>query len=229
MHASRINFKPGERFLVFLRPEAGFLRTMFDNHEWCERILSGQHRTADFPEGLSEADRIAFVRLAPGRDYDPKAYARMLQTTSLADMRDLGSLRYSASVLKGLRRHPDPGIRAGACVALASEFNGSNTCVFEDWEKYGVSLSKGTVWVTQLKGTKGKDFVLRELAGFPMEGLYSWEAKDISVELEYLAEDEDPAVRRLACRALLRNFPSLVPKACPGEHRRAPKSAMGPR
>lgn len=214
MHDVRIDFVVGGRFLVFLRPEAGYWRTMFDDHERYERIWSGRHRTVDLPTGDPwglEGNRIAYVMVTPGQDFDAEVFARELQFLSPYRLSEYATLRYSVILFKQLRQHSDRRIRTAACAALADDFYGFGLCGAEEPRNVKRKFDDPT------RAKIRRDHLISELElqlRSPLEGMFSTHWSDQIVRLQYVAEEGDTTARTLACKVLARDLPTSLPKHC---------------
>lgn len=221
---------PEARYVVFLREDAGVLRTMADPDGDELRVHSGLHDTADLPDPRSTAARImpcvdgqlqpatlagmqiAYVLLTPGRNSDPDSLAQHLDV-DVAMLWPRAPAEYVVWLLKQLQKNDDRRVRDRACIALAEHpaGAGADSCLVE--------VAKGPD--PELRRRANEILAVHERnTGTLVETLKRWPAflspdvADLAARLNLLAGHRNEQVRSLACKALRSFFPACSFPKC---------------
>lgn len=195
--------RTGSRYIVFLREDGGYLRTMADVTAPEIPVLTGPHDQLVAPgDGSLPPDprmEILVATLVPTAEYDPAFAATIPRTESV--IREFVRPVDTALVLRGLLAHPDPDIQAQACLVLARRFRYRDPCLLKLIESKDERVrGQAGIWMTGR--TEGGKELLRALKEDPLSLSISREVEDLPGEIGLLTFDWDPEVRHQACMTL---------------------------
>jgi hypothetical protein len=220
---------PKERCVVFLREEAGLLRTMADLDRSEIPVYSGLHSTSDLPDARSVAARVmpcvhsqlggdsltamrvAYVALTPGQNSAPELL--------IAGVRNVGKLwsmapsPYVVWLLRQLQTNRDRGVRDEACIALAESpaGAGADQCLLQVANGPDSERAKRALNLLRVH-EQDRVRLVETLKGWP--GSLSPDVVDLAGRLELLTSHKNQEVRHLACRALGNLFPACAHGGC---------------
>lgn len=220
--------RPESRYVLFLREDAGVLRTMADPDGDELQMHSGLHDTADLPDPRSTAERImpcvheqvdegrlvgmrvAYVVLTPGRRFNPESMAQHLEG-DLGKVWSRAPLQYVALLLKELQSNGDAGVRAAACIALAEYAPGDNACLVDLAKGPDAALRKRAEERLRVHDENIPRLIERlKMAPHSL----SPDVVDLAGRLELLTTHRNDRVRSLACKALRNFFPTCSFPEC---------------
>jgi hypothetical protein len=209
-------FQPSYRYAVFLREDAGVLRTMADLTEPNIRIRSGRHAnfiaTPEHPARRDPGTAIAALALTPSGDHE-KGFA-----TGIEDAYDRLMLIARpwelARFLRRLLTHADLEIRERACLALSIHYSYSDPCFEGLLESSDPEIKQqASIWAPRKRASEqGLPAALKE---DPISLSISRRVEDLPGDLELFSFDRDAGVRLQACDALRRLFPARTFPNCP--------------
>jgi hypothetical protein len=203
---------PGRRYVVFLREEAGVLRTMADLAPPKIQVLSGRHdqiATGKSPSDLGRA--ILHIALTPTGDYD-KVFASGIQQT-VSSILEFVAPSDLARSLRILLTHPDRAIQDQACLTIAREFRYRDPCLPKLLNANDPAIQQQARLWMQGRQESGHE-LLTLLRDNPLALSASGKVEDLASDLETFTWDWDAEVRKQACATLRRLFPAGRPTNC---------------
>lgn len=210
-------FHPGSRYVVFLRDDGGILRTMADLTEPNIRIRSGRHNT--LPLSLDDAPRrdpgavIATAALTPSADHVEGFAEGMADTYGRLGL--IVPDGYIARLLRALLANPDQATRERACLTLSFHYSYRDPCFSNLLDSKDPEVRQQASVLAPAKRASPQR-LLSELSIAP-DSINAPEFLDpLADELELFTFDLDFAVRRQACIAVHRIFPSRQFPQCKG-------------
>lgn len=220
--------RPESSYVLFLREDAGVLRTMADPDGDELQTHSGFHDTADLPDPRSTAERImpcvheqvdegrlvgmrvAYVALTPGRGFNPESMAQHLEG-DLGKVWSRAPLQYVALLLKKLQSNGDAGVRAAACITLAEHAPGGDACLVDVAKGPDAALRKRAEQRLRVDDENIPRLIERlKMAPHSL----SPDVVDLAGRLELLTTHRNDRVRSLACKALRNFFPTCSFPEC---------------
>lgn len=196
--------RPGQRYIVSLREEAGILRSWTDATQLKIEVHSGSHNQKDLPLDAGPEAVIAYLLLTPGTDYDRKMFARTLDWPPYGDPETVNML------LKKLEDSPDREIADYACVTTAEVFAHRPPCLKRCLESPDIHIRK----TSEFYLTSDSVNLLLDLQKDPAV-LFAKQWSDyITQMLAIYAEDVRPEVRQAACTALRGYSPPRAVAVC---------------
>jgi len=204
----RMWFEPGERYVVFLREDGGYLRTMADLTGPNIRIPSGRHQKLPVSSDASQmgdpAVTIATAALTPAADH-VEGFANSIQDTFNRLLLITTPSRL-ARLLRPLLTNPDRETSERACLALSINFSYRDPCFAKLLDSADpVVKQQASIWASRKRG--GEQRLLSLLRDDPISLSISGTVGDLAGDLELFIFDQDVAVRHQACLALHRLFP----------------------
>lgn len=150
----------GGRAVYFLRTDKNNLRAFNDYTYTHLRLWSGRHENAGI-QGNSMEERLVWLMITPGQDMDGEAFAETLRMQVIYGYGLAPQHRIFREILS-LLDHPNPLVQAGACLAVAWNFSGRNSCL---QQPYITSAPKSLSWAIEgaRNTSKQREDVLRRV------------------------------------------------------------------
>jgi hypothetical protein len=217
------------RYVVFLREEAGVLRTMADPDGREIQVHTGWHDSSDLPDPRSTAARImpcvheelgagdpigmrvAYVLLTPGKDFNPQLLAEYL-FIDVGRLLSNAPAQYVVWLLRQLQTSSEKTVRDAACIALAEYFPGADVCLTDLLNRADPTSRKRANELLNIHD-RNAPTLIASLKSSP--ALLSRDTVDLAAKLQTLASHRDQQVRSLACRNLRNFFPACSFAECP--------------
>jgi len=199
--------------IVFLREEAGLLRTVADVNEPVLEYHTGRHLQARLPVSppspqtsgkwveYPTGDAVAYILLTPGEGCDNAVFARTMPLT-VSSLFHFARTGYVVELLRRLQQNPDAGIRRAACDELVSQYRMCDACI-ERLERSPDQASRdlGAALAKRAKADEGA--VIQGLENHPFEFADEYsDFGDFKGALSRFATDRRPKVRQRACQVL---------------------------
>ena len=204
---------PGSRHIVFLREEAGLLRTIVDVNEPDLEYHTGKHLQADLPlyppsQQTSgkwvehpAGDALAYIMLTPGEGSDNAAFAKTLPL-AVSSLFHFARTGYVVELLRRLQHNREAGIQRAACDELVRQYMLDDACI-EQLQRSSDQSSRelGAALAKRAKADEMR--VIQGLEERPLEFADGYsDFGDFKVALSRFAADRRPKVRERACQIL---------------------------
>jgi hypothetical protein len=206
-------FERNSPTIVFLRRDGTQLRLFSD--VTCLRIsLVGSEisvAAAGSPKDGDVLRRVAAVSLSPAKE-QPEVFASSLREKIRVLRTIVGSSSIATKLLE-LQKNTDERIQWASCLALADYYPNTASC-----------LRSSTTWTDDdyrasalraLRNRSPGKLLAEALRDNPLGLLRSMDPNDAYVDLHIYSMDSDADVRREACSAITRLFPTHEPDSCP--------------
>lgn len=192
----------GNRYVVFLRRDAGIYRTMSDVYELRIRIRSGWKKNSSFLSN-DVGKRIADVLLSPEEGYE-KGFSINLNHDYVA-ARQFAPAAYMAGLLRNLIAKENPLVREQACLALSRHFEYRDPCLpgLRGSMDSNVRRQASSLLESQQKSEVS---LFKQLKEQPLKLKNLGRVEDLFDDLLLFTLDRNAEIREMACAALLRLF-----------------------
>jgi hypothetical protein len=201
-------FEPGGRYVIFLREDGGVLRAMGDVAGLNIRIWSGWHDHIPSLQARPSEDRtgaaIAEVALSPSTDVEPGFAANIERV--YGEVAQFAPASEVALLLRGLLYHEPAEVREQACLTLSMSFRYRDPCLPDLLHSANETTQQQAATRLLMRSSTGA--LVQALREAPFSLSNSGQVGDLPGDLELFTSDSDPAVRKSACAALARLFPS---------------------
>jgi len=199
--------------IVFLREEAGLLRTIVDVNEPDLEYHTGKHLQADLPlyppsQQTSgkwvehpAGDALAYIMLTPGEGSDNAAFAKTLPL-AVSSLFHFARTGYVVELLRRLQHNREAGIQRAACDELVRQYMLDDACI-EQLQRSSDQSSRelGAALAKRAKADEMR--VIQGLEERPLEFADGYsDFGDFKVALSRFAADRRPKVRERACQIL---------------------------
>jgi hypothetical protein len=205
-------FNPGSRHIVFLREDAGVLRTMVDLSQMQVELLTGFHEQAVV---RSQKNSIAYVLFTPGKGTDVVRFSDTLGS-HLNEEYWLTPTSYLLSLIHRLQSYPDTRIRRAACRVLFYDYRLQDPCA--DALKSDPDPNARKLASDLLKHAQADEAdLLRDLAKDPVGYSSIDDSRDFKGALARFTTDQRPRIHKRACELLEVMFQADKFVNCAGE------------
>ena len=204
------------RSVYFLRTDQNYLRAFNDYTYTRLPLWSGRHETSEI-QGNSVEEQLVWLMMTPGADMKSEAFAETLRLQVL-DAYGLEPKRRTFREFLALLDHRDPLVRAGACLAIAWNFSGRYSCLFQP---YITNAPRSLSWAIEGARTSAQQREDR-LHKIFLTDPWRWVRRDSDLcdELDILSLHDDLRIAGVARSLLDREFPNYDQVGCAGKQNR---------